>query len=156
MKANSYEKSLLVGAIIGVIQIVLLTVFMAMVLHLTDGYGFFYKEGVNEQVRNIYLDDVDKIGYIVATIIPLILLRYDSIKYLLPIIISSIFSYFITFYALDAILYYIFSCNVLGRLDVLHFGGWIFPIGALNGTVLSVIIITIANLYKRKFKGRRR
>ena len=89
MKVNSYEKSLLVGALIGVIQIVLLTVFMAMVLHLTDGYGFFYKESVNEQVRNIYLDDVDKIGYIVATIIPLILLRYDSIKYLLPIIISK-------------------------------------------------------------------
>ncbi len=153
MKANSYEKSLIIGAIIGAIQIVLLTVFMAIVLHLTDGEGFFYKEGVNEQVRNIYLDDVDKIGYIVAAIIPLIILKYNSIKYLLPIMISSIFSYCITFYALNSILYYIFSCNVLGSLDVLHFGGWIFPVGALYGTVLSVIIITIANLYKKKYNN---
>lgn len=151
MKANSYEKSFLIGAIIGVIQIILLTVFMAIVLHLTDGDGFFYKEGANEQVKNIYLDDVDKIGYIVAAIIPLILLRYDLIKYLLPIMISSIFSYFITFYVMDLILYYIFSCNVLGGLDVLHFGGWIFPVGALYGTVLSVIIITITNIYKKKY-----
>ena len=153
MKANSYEKSLAIGVIIGAIQIVLLTIFMTIVLHLTSGEGFFYKEGVHQQIRNIYLADVDKIGYIVAAIIPLVLLKYDSFKYLLLIMILSIFSYCITFYLMDAILYYIFSCNVLGNLDILHFGGWIFPVGALHGTVLSVTINTIVNFYKKNCKN---
>lgn len=149
MKVVSYEKSLIVGTIIGAIQIIFLTIFMAIILYLTDGEEFFYKEGMSKQIGNIHLDDVDKIGYTVAAIIPLIILRYNSVKYLLPLMISSIFSYCITFYVLNGILYYIFSCNVLGGLDILHFGGWVFPVGTLYGTALSVIINTIINFYRK-------
>lgn len=150
MNVNSYRKSLIVGAVIGAIQIVLLTIFMAVVLYLTDGEGFFFKEGVKQQIGNICLEDIDKIGYIVSAIIPLIFLKYNSVKYLFPLMISSIFSYLITCDAMSAILFYIFSCNILGRLDLLHFGYWVFPFGALCGTILSVIINTSVNFHKKK------
>ena len=153
MKVYSYKKSLIVGTIIGAIQIVFLTIFMAIILYLTDGEWFFHKEGMSKQIGNIHLDDVDKIGYIVAAIIPLILLIYNSVKYLPPLIISSIFSYCITFYVLNGILYYIFTCNILGGLDILHFGGWIFPVGAFIGTMLAVFINMIINFDKKKQKN---
>lgn len=150
MKVNSYMKSLITGAIIGVIQLVVLTMFMATILYLTNGEGFFHKAGTHQSVGNIHLDDVNKIGYIIAAVLPLTLLRYTSVKYMPLLILSSIFSYCLTFLLLNDILFYIFSCNLLGGLDVLHFGGWIFPVGALCGTVLAVIINARMNYHKKK------
>ena len=69
MKVDSCKKSLISGVIIGAIQLIFLTAFMAVILYLTDGEWFFYKEGMHKQIGNIRLDNVDKFGYIVAAIV---------------------------------------------------------------------------------------
>lgn len=150
MKIDSYIKSLIIGAVTGALQIVILTIFMGVILHLTGGESFFHKEEINTQIGNIRLDNIDKIGYILAAIVPIMMLRYSSIKYFPSCMFSGIASYFASFCVLDAVLYYVFSCNVLGGLDVLHFGGWIFPVGALFGTAVSVIVNTTINSNRKR------
>lgn len=149
MKIDSYNKSVLIGFINSAIQVVLLVVFTAVVLHLTNGEGFMHKEYVNEQVGNIRRKDVEAVGYILSSVVPLVLLRYNSIKYLPLHIVVSIGAYLIYYFIFNYILYYVFKCNILGGFDALRFGAGVFPYGALAGTVLSVIINTIVNLYKK-------
>lgn len=150
MRIDLYRKSVICGFIYGAISIVIMTIFIAVVLYLTDGEDFFYKEGVTQQIGNISLRDVDTVGYILAALVPVLLLRYSSVRYLPFHICSSVLSYFLTYFVIDSILYYFFSCNLLGGLDVLHYGGWVFPVGAMLGLIISVIINTFMNLKRNR------
>ena len=113
-------------------------IYSCIVLWLTGGEGFIGKVATHEEINGIRHDVVLLICGIMASFIPILLLRYKSIKYLLLFIPMSIL-----FYIALMLLCVLFVID--DNFDLISFALTSIPIGSAVGTFVTIIFNQIKN-----------
>ena len=133
------DKSACISALVQAFLSVLLCIlFTYIVLRLTGFEEFIGKDGKEEIINGIRYDVVLCIGAVVSAFVPILLLRYNEIKYLFLFLLSSVMFYVI-------ILFLVVLFLIGGSFDFINYATTSFPVGAGMGTVIAIIINTIEN-----------
>ena len=97
-----------------------------------------YKTASISALVQAFLSVLLCIGAVVSAFVPILLLRYNSIKYLFSFLLLSILFYVI-------ILFLVVIFLIGGSFDFINYATFPFPIGFGAGTVIAIIINTIKN-----------
>lgn len=115
-------------------------IYTYIILILTGGEEFIDKADSYEKINGIQYDAVLLICGIMASLIPILLLRYNSIKYLLLFIPISILFYIVLM--LLCVFFFIDD-----NFDLISYALSSVPIGSAVGTLVAIIF----NLLKTKY-----
>ena len=135
---SSYDGIFTSALVQSSLTVVLCILFTFIVLSLTGFEEFIGKDGKLEIINGIQYDAVLYTGAVVSSVVPIILLRYNSIKYLFLFLLICIMLYVI-------ILFFVVLFLIGGSFDFINYATFPFPIGFGAGTVIAIIINTIKN-----------
>ena len=138
LRISSYKTASISALVQAFLSVLLCILFTYVVLRLTGFEEFIGKDGKEEIINGIRYDAVLCIGAVVSAFVPILLLRYNSIKYLFSFLLLSIL-----FYVIILLLVVIFLIG--GSFDFINYATSSFPVGAGVGTVVAITINTIKN-----------
>lgn len=143
MRIDSWKKSVNYGLLYAVITFGVFTVFTCFVHYiLLQGEEFIGKDETVYYIRGISFYTVNAVGVVLSMMVPILFLRYKSIKYLpLNLLVSSIFY---------CLLYIVFLCfgeiisfgllYPLENFDTIIYAIIAFPIGSFIGSIIAIVI----------------
>ena len=133
LNIHSYKTACISALVQSFLSVLLCILFTYIVLRLTGFEEFIGKDGKEKIINGIRYDVVLCIGAVVSAFVPILLLRYNEIKYLFLFLLSSVMFYVI-------ILFLVVSFLIGGSFDFINYATSSFPIGAGFGTVIAIII----------------
>jgi hypothetical protein len=141
VKIDSWKnanKSALIQAVLSALFCIIYTY---VIMFFTGGEEFVGKQPAQEMVNGIRRDVVLVISGILSGVIPILLLRYEKLKFLTLYIPMSIIYYFVVM--LLCVLFVIDD-----NFDLITYAVTSVPIGSFIGTIIAILI----NLYRRNNK----
>lgn len=155
MKINSWKKASICGIKFALIYFVIFIVCTCLLTGFILRGESFAEHPSNQVINGISFQMAYYFYVIVATIIPVILVRYTKIKFLFLSMVIYFFIYVCigVIFLLSVLL---FNVNILGLISacyLIEMGDFCllaFPQGLFLGTVITVILNTIIN--KRRVK----
>lgn len=138
LKITSWKGSVKSALMQSLLSMLFCVIYTYIILFLTGGEEFIGKAHTYEEINGIRHSFVLVICGIIAALIPIILLRYDSMRYLLAYIPLSIM-----FYIGLSILIVVFIIG--NNFDMIGYALSSVPIGSGGGTLVALIINTFNN-----------
>ncbi len=132
LKIDSWEKSVKTALKLSLFTVICCVIYTYVIVAFTGGETFVSKQPTEEVINGISHNMTLILNGVVAALIPILLLRYESGKYLLAYIPLSILFYL----AIMFLCVFIIDDN----FDLLLYAIFTTPIGMLSGTVVAVII----------------
>lgn len=151
MKINSWKQALKSGILSGIILFVIYVAFVFLVSYLIGGESFIKYDIIVENIGIISFDMVTIFGFVLFAIVPMIVLRYQKIKYVFLYILSGDMLFILLYSIMWGILllvYYIsndiFYCPI-NTFDAIYYAILLF-----RGSGIGVLLALIINLIKNK------
>lgn len=137
----SWKKALISALIQALLAVIICILYSNIIAALTGGQEFIGKASEYKEINGIQHDVVLVLCGILSATIPVLLLRYKQVKYLVLYIFST-FLFYIVFFA------FVISCIddvVYNIFDYIYNAITAVPIGLLIGIAIAVIFNKIKN-----------
>lgn len=151
MKINSWKQALKSGILSGIILFVEYVAFVFIMSYLTDGQTFIKYDITIEKIGIIYFDFVTILGVILFSTVPVIILRYQKIKYIFLYVLSGTLVLIVLYclvWGILQLIYCILDDIIYCPLNT--FDGVYYAILLFRGSGMGVLLALIINLIKNK------
>ena len=135
LQIDSWKSAVISACFQAFLSVLLCVAYSYIIFLLTGGRWFINKDISHEVINGIRFDVVLAVCGVLESLIPIILLSYNKVKFLILYIpVSIVFYLALMFFCIDS------------SFDVLNYAILPVPIGSLAGTIAAVIITTYRNL----------